>query len=54
MAVSENVKLQMGDYFTNTHMFAIEMDCRHVVLGVKWLRTLGCITMEFLELFNEF
>jgi hypothetical protein len=31
------VKLQMGDYFLNTHMFTIEMRSCDIVLGAKWL-----------------
>jgi hypothetical protein len=50
----ENVKLQMGDYSLKTHMFSIEMGGCDIVLGVEWLRTLGPITMDFLELYMSF
>lgn len=45
----ENVKLQMGQYSLITHMFGIEMDGCDIVLGVECLRTLGPITMDFME-----
>ena len=43
----ENVKLQIGDYHLNTHMFAIEMRGCDIMLGVEWICTLGSITMDF-------
>jgi hypothetical protein len=46
----ENVKLQMGEYSLNTHMFAIEMGNCDIILGVECLRTSGPMTMHFLEL----
>ena len=50
----ENVKLQMGDYQLKTHMFAIHTGGCDIVLGAKWLRTLGPITMDFQELYMSF
>jgi len=50
----ENIKFQMGDYHLKAHMFAIEMYGCDVVLGAKWLRTLGPITMDFQELYMSF
>jgi len=47
----ENVKLKMGDYHLKTHMFAIIMAGCDIVLGTKWLRTLGPFTMYFQELY---
>lgn len=47
----DNVKLEMSDYPLKTHMFAIEMGSCDIVLGAEWLRTLGPITMHFLELY---
>ena len=41
----ENVKLQMGDYQLNTHMFAIHMGGCDIVLGAKWLSTIDPITI---------
>jgi hypothetical protein len=35
-------------------MFSIEIGGCDVVLGVDWLRTLGSITMDFLELSMSF
>eukprot|EP00253_Pinus_taeda_P022340 PITA_22340 len=50
----ENVKLQMGDYQLNTHMFSIHMGGCDIVLSAEWLRTLGPITMDFQELYMSF
>jgi len=50
----ESVRLQMGDYHLKTHMFAIEMGGCDIVLGAKWLRTLGLVTMDFEELYMSF
>jgi hypothetical protein len=50
----ENVKLQMGKYHLKTHMFSIEMGGSDIVLGSKWLCTLGLVTMDFMELFMCF
>jgi hypothetical protein len=47
----ENVKLQMGDYHLKTHMFSIVIGGCDIVLGVEWLRTLGPITMDYIELY---
>jgi hypothetical protein len=44
----------MGDYFLKTHMSAIKMGVYDIVLGVEWLRTLGPITMDFIELYISF
>jgi hypothetical protein len=35
-------------------MFVIEMGGCDIVSGVEWIRTLGCITMYFLELYTSF
>jgi hypothetical protein len=43
----ENVRLQIGDYNLKSNMFAIDMGGCDIVLGVKWLRTLGPILMDF-------
>eukprot|EP00253_Pinus_taeda_P020872 PITA_20872 len=50
----ENVKLQMGDYQLKTHMFTIHMGGCNIVLGAKWLCTLGPIIMDFQELYMSF
>jgi hypothetical protein len=43
----ENVCLQIGDYHLKSHMFSIDMGGCDIVLGEKWLRTLGPILMDF-------
>lgn len=50
----ENIKLQMEDYHPKTHMFSIEMGDCDIVLGAKWLCTLGPITIDFQELYMRF
>eukprot|EP00253_Pinus_taeda_P034658 PITA_34658 len=50
----ENVKLQMGDYQLKIHIFAIQMGGCDIVLGAKWIRTLGPITMDFQEIYMSF
>jgi hypothetical protein len=47
-------KLQMGDYNLKTHMFSISMGGCDIVLGVKWIHTLGLITMDYHELYMRF
>jgi hypothetical protein len=43
----ENVKHQIGEYHLKYHMFVIEMGGFYVVLGAKWLRTMGVVSMDF-------
>jgi hypothetical protein len=50
----ENVRLQIGDYHLKYHMFSIDMGGCDIVLGAKWLRTLGPILMDFKELTMQF
>jgi hypothetical protein len=50
----ENVRLQIGQYNMKSHMFAIDMGGCDIVLGAKWLRTLGPILMDFKELTMQF
>jgi len=50
----KNVKLQMGDCSPNTHMFSIEIGGCDIVLGVEWIKVIGSITMDFLELYMSF
>jgi hypothetical protein len=51
----ENVKpFQMGDYYLKTHMFTIKMGRCDVIIGTKWLRTLGLGTIDFKELYTRF
>jgi hypothetical protein len=53
-AQCENMKLQMGEYHLNSHMFSIEMGGCEVVLKAKWLCTLGPISMDFKDLYMSF
>jgi hypothetical protein len=50
----QNVRLQMGDYFPKTHMFAMEMGGYDIFLGVEWLWTLSPISMDFHGLYTSF
>lgn len=50
----ENVKLHMGDYNLKIHMFVINIGGCHIVLGAKWLRTLGPFSMNFKEFYMSF
>jgi hypothetical protein len=50
----ENVRLQIGQYHMKSHMFSIDMGGCVIVLGAKWLRTLGPILMDFKELTMQF
>jgi hypothetical protein len=50
----ENVHLQIGDYHPKYHMFAIDMGSCDIWLGAYWLRTLGHILMDFIELTMQF
>jgi hypothetical protein len=50
----ENVRLQIGEYHMKYHMFSIDMGSCDIVLGAKWIRTLGPILMEFKELTMQF
>jgi hypothetical protein len=49
-----NVNLQMGEYSLKNYMLTIEMVGCDIVFGVEWLRILGLITMDFLELYMSF
>ena len=44
----------MGDYNLKTHMFSISMGGCDIVLGFKWIHTLGLITMDYHELYMSF
>lgn len=50
----EKVKLQLGDYHIQTHMFAIDMGGCDVFLREEWIRILGPVTMDFKELCLSF
>ena len=46
-----NIKLTMGEYVLNSPMLSIPMGGVDVVLGVKWLQSLGTVAFNFQELF---
>ena len=46
-----NIKLTMGEYVLNIPMLSIPMGGVDVVLGVKWLQSMGTIAFNFQELF---
>ena len=50
----ENVRLQIGQYQMEYHMFSIDMGGCDIMLGVDWLRTLDPILMDFKELTMQF
>jgi hypothetical protein len=50
----ENVSLKIGQNHMKSHMFAIDMGGCDIFLGVKWLRTLGPILINFKELTMQF
>jgi hypothetical protein len=50
----ENVCLQIRDHHLKSHMFSIDMGSCDIVLGAKWLRTLGPIIIDFKELTMQF
>jgi hypothetical protein len=50
----ENVSRQIGHYHLKSHIFSIEIGSCDIVLGVKWLHTLGPILMDFKELTMQF
>ena len=50
----ENVSLQIGKYHLKSHMFSIDMGGCDIVLGTKWIRTLGPILMDFKEITMQF
>jgi hypothetical protein len=47
-------RLQIGQYHLKSHMFSIDMGGCDIVLGVKWLHTLGPILMDFKDLTMQF
>jgi hypothetical protein len=50
----ENVKIQMGDYFLKSHMYAMKIGGWDVIHGAKWLQILCPVTMNFKELWMRF
>ena len=49
-----NVLISMGDYNLRSDMFALPLGGCDVVLGAQWLRTLGPILWDFVELWMQF
>jgi hypothetical protein len=49
-----SIKLNMGDYFLDSPMIAIQMGGVDVVLGVQWLQSLGEMALNFQDLFMIF
>ena len=49
-----NIKLTMGKYVLNIPMLSIPMGGVDVVLGGKWLQSLGMVAFNFHELFLKF
>ena len=45
-----NVCISIGDYNLHSDMFALPLGRCDVVLGVKWLHTLGPILWDFVEI----
>ncbi|KAH9321326.1 hypothetical protein KI387_015965, partial [Taxus chinensis] len=41
------IKLSMGDYLLEGHMYAIYIGGENILLGVQWLSTLGIVEMNF-------
>ena len=46
-----SIKLTMGEYVFNSPMLSIPMGGADVLLGVKWLQSLGTINFNFQECF---
>jgi hypothetical protein len=44
----------MGEYVRNSPMISIPMGGADVVLGIKWLQSLGTMDFNFQELFMKF
>ena len=49
-----NVKLSMGHYTLKSDMYALPLGGCDIVLGVQWLRTLGTMQWNFVELCMTF
>ena len=45
-----NVCISIGDYNLHSDIFSFPLGGCHVVLGAQWLRTLGPILWDFVEL----
>ena len=50
----QHVRISIGDYNLRFDMFALPLGECDVVLGARWLRTLGPILWDFAELWMEF
>ena len=49
-----NVHISMGDYNLCSDMFSLPLGGCDVVLGAQWLRTLGPILWDFVEIWMQF
>ena len=49
-----NVKLSMGHYTLKSDMYTLPLGECDIVLGVQWLRTLGTMQWNFVELWMTF
>jgi hypothetical protein len=48
------INITMGEYVTNSPMIAIPMGAADVVLGIKWIQSLGTMDFNFQEIFMKF
>jgi hypothetical protein len=49
-----SIKLNMGEYLSNSPMISIQMGGVDLVLGVQWLQPLGTVALNFQDLFMRF
>ena len=49
-----NVRISIGDYKFYSNMFSMPLGRCDVILGTQWLRTLGPILWDFVELWMHF
>ena len=49
-----NVRIYIGDYTLRSNMFSMPLGGCDVILGTQWLRTLGPILWDFVELWMQF
>lgn len=50
----QNVKLSMGQYTLKSDMYVLPLGGCDIVLEIQWLRTLGTIQWNFVELWMTF
>lgn len=49
-----DVAIRIGDEFFSIYCYSIPLDCYNMVLGIKWLRTLGPILWDLDDLCMAF